>query len=70
MVVIQRFKVLFLPVTPQSIIKNHREFDAVIMQVLNAWKKGSFLQVVGFQKLRILMAWMQNIQEGLTSHPF
>lgn len=67
MLLIQLIKVTLLPITPASVMQSHKEFDAVIMQVLDAWRHGSFLQVMGFQKLGFLMAWIQNISEGLIS---
>lgn len=67
MLLIQLIKVLFLPVSPASVAESHKQFDAVIMQVLDAWQHGSFFRVMGLQKLGFLMAWIQNISEGLVS---
>ncbi|OOQ60428.1 DUF418 domain-containing protein [Mucilaginibacter pedocola] len=62
---IQFFKVFFFPQTAASAAQSHEQFDAVVMQVLDAWQDGSVLSVMGFQKLGMLMVWVQNISEGL-----
>lgn len=65
MLAIQILKFVMLPVSAQSIAEGNRQFDQVIMQVINAWRTGSVLEVAGFQKLGMLMAWVQGISEGL-----
>ncbi len=65
MIFIQLVLALCLPVTEQSIAANNQKFDEVIMQVIAAWKNGSLLEVMSFQKLGVAMTWIQTISGGL-----
>lgn len=67
MLIIQLVLVIFLPVTPQSIAANNKEFDKVIMEVLDTWKNGTILQVFGMQKLGVAMGWFRAISGGMVS---
>lgn len=67
MLFIQFVMAIFLPVTPQSIVENNKEFDKVIMEVLDTWKNGDILQVISLQKLGVAMGWFRAISGGLIS---
>lgn len=67
MLVIQLALAIFLPVTPQSIAANDKEFDKVIMEVLDTWKNGTVLQVFSMQKLGVAMGWFKSISGGMIS---
>lgn len=67
MVFVQLVLAIFLPVTPQSITENNKEFDKVIMEVLDTWKNGDILQVISLQKLGVAMGWFRAISGGLIS---
>ncbi len=67
MLLIQFVLAVFLPVTPQSIVENDKEFDKVIMEVLDTWKNGTVLQVFSMQKLGVAMGWFRAVSNGLIS---
>lgn len=67
MLLIQFVLAIFLPVTPQSIAANNKEFDKVIMEVLDTWKNGTMLQVISLQKLGVAMGWFRTISNGMIS---
>ncbi|MDQ8003691.1 MAG: DUF418 domain-containing protein [Pedobacter sp.] len=67
MLLIQFVLAIFLPVTPQSIAANNKEFDKVIMEVLDTWKNGTMLQVISLQKLGVAMGWFRAISNGMIS---
>lgn len=67
MLLIQFVLAIFLPVTPQSIAANDKEFDKVIMEVLDTWKNGTVLQVFSMQKLGVAMGWFRAISNGMIS---
>lgn len=67
MIIIQLILAIFLPVTPQSIIESDKEFDKVIMEVLDTWKNGTLIQVISLQKLGVAMGWFKAISSGMIS---
>ena len=65
MIFIQLVLAFCLSVTSQSIEANNRQFDKVIMQVLDTWKNGTILEVMSLQKLGVAMTWVKTISGGL-----
>lgn len=43
------------------------EIDPVIMEVINTWQHGTFMEVVSLQKLGVAMVWFMSVSNGLTA---
>lgn len=58
-------KTLFFPVSPAAVAENQQKLNAVVMQVVDTWQHGSFLQVLRLQKLGVVLQWIMSVQNGL-----
>ncbi len=64
-VLFQIIKTVFFPVSAEAFAASEAETDKVIMQVVDTWQHGSFLEVLNLQKIGVAMLWIITIKGGL-----
>ena len=67
-ILLQVGKAILFPVTPASLEASYKELDPVVMQVVQTWQKGSFLQVMNLQKLGVLLLHVMGIESGMAGY--
>jgi uncharacterized protein len=63
-IVLKGIKLLFLPTDPQSFLAGQQKADELIMHVVHAWQHGSVIEVIGLQKLGVVMLHFMDASNG------
>ncbi len=66
-IIFQVSKEVFFSQNAAAIAAGRRQMDTVVMEVINAWRHGSFAQVLALQKKGVLLLWLMDIGKGLPS---
>lgn len=67
-VVLQTVQTLAFPSTPSEQAASQQQFDAVVMQVVATWQKGSVWEVMSLQSLGVVMLHVMAFKHGFASY--